>query len=157
MTDQELAAILTNHERLFRQDQAILDAVYSNNTLLSIGIGIGIVIFLTQLFTIVSKWWIWRDNQVTADKQEALLRETLQYKKDAHDLLVLVKDWAETGRASRKEVTQVVKTLTEGPSREAIVKAVESVPERTAELVVKKTKNGDSGHHKAIPPAEAPP
>ena len=65
-------------------------------------------------------------------------------------LLEIAKTWAELGRTGRKEaelIQEAVKdTLTGHPSREDIARAVDAVPERTADKVVERLgKDGDSG------------
>jgi hypothetical protein len=64
---------------------------------------------------------------------------------DSRTMLLVVKEWASSARtASKDAAASVVKVAEAAPARAELVRAVEAVPDRTADKVVERL-HGDSG------------
>lgn len=71
---------------------------------------------------------------------------TAKQQNEVWSVLQIMKDYAESARANRVETVEAAKEIRDNhPTRADISQQIEAVPAKTAEEVVKKIKNGDSG------------
>jgi hypothetical protein len=136
---------VTDHD-LLEANSALLGTIW---LWLRVGVGLGALILVFVGVNLATKWRSWAvvEADVTAARAEARA-----YHAEALELLRAVRDVATSVRDNRKETTiakdQIAEALAGHPSRGDIVKAVEAVPDKTAEKVekvIQKIKNGDSG------------
>jgi hypothetical protein len=142
MNANDLATILANHERLLRSDQQILDMLEVLIRMLAVGIGLGVVILIAQIGTLISKWHI-RAEMIR------LLNRAIEHHEDTADLLKIVKEWANSARTHSKDSKEILKEVKEQASHATveevdIARDVKEIPDKTADRVIERIRSGDS-------------
>jgi hypothetical protein len=89
--------------------------------------------------------WVYRRARDLHEMVVEELAHTRAAADDSRTMLLVVKEWASSARtASKDAAASVVKVAEAAPARAELVRAVEAVPDRTADKVVERL-HGDSG------------